>query len=730
MSWNTELLRKDAKPIVCMEIILSSQTLYIANTALMESDKYWSPRLESLSPITRAVDLTQRQMSVGDLTATLINNMPDHDDIGYWPTTLDADELINAPIKIYLKFEADDGTIVSRQLYAGLCQPTNLTESEFKISIKPSYRTKLKLLQRQANVIAFPNIDSHSESHPHAVILGSCSNATGAVEAHCIDSGNVFFMVAQHAVNAINNVYRYRDKTLTNLVGVGKVLSATDGEGHKYAYVDVSTAHQAGDEYYADIDGLERSGSLEENPARFLQEILTNADCWNLDSSELDTDSFDDAATVVAARWTTLTGLFGGVIGVTHGELQNPDNQWELAQTIARSFDYTLVITREGKIALKSIDTINTVSTTIPIYSQENGDMTPSLISINYQPFPQINEVRGVYKNKHSLEHSGATEGYLLGTNVASQSLFGVLIDQQWVYQFVRDPEPLQASNNDAGGVLNNQLLLRSGKTKYVTWTVPGLWGLQDNSDIGDAVAITVDDILGAWDQKQVRIISISADLLAGTVTLVGATIGDQVGAIEFSGENTVTLTPSEDTYVYNLAGASVLGAEDTVQHWEFRFETPQWHKRAAFRFDISSIPGGATIESASLQFYCITAVNSRPGSAKDLSLRQLNSTTWDETTSTWNAFDGSGGWNDGIHSGGVNLAPVVFMGVGFQTFVLNSDFGIPYIQSRLGVDNELQFTFQPGSQMEPSYDERYTLASKDHATVSWRPVLTITYTT
>ena len=951
MSWATEILRKDARRIVCMEIILASQTIYVADTALIESDKYWSPRLQSLSPLHRQADLLQKQMSIGDVSATLLNNLPDHDDIGYWPATIDGDEMTNAVVNIYLKFITDDNSIVSESVHSGLCQLNQLTKQELSINIRPSYRTKLRILQRQLNSIAFPKAPQEAIGHAHPVVLGVCEAETGAVEAPPINAtppagpgDDEWCLVAQHPVAAIGDIDRYRGGILTHIIpSAGRVLSATDGEGFGHAYIDVSVGHQEGDEYYVNVEGMSRegyvtldgtndwlerdavdtvgipghdytgsftieykyraasnifntiasigddtdpswwlavtnddyvhfifatnagsvvfnpttniiigtdhierwavdfeagtvrgwrdgvelafvggndlpagatelatsafpfkigsftnnngvtdfpfegrmyyvtiaqgaqplttgssidddplvdeisfwnlkeaggkdytgdntlteislaagdytAGSAEENPVRFLQELLINPNGWRLPVSDLDLDTFNTAAAAVALRWTSLAddSYFGGVIGSVHGAIQLPDDQWALAQTIARSFDHILVLTKAGKIAIKDMNTTHTVSTTIPLYSQVNGDFTESLLSINYQPFPIINEVRGVFASKQDQNHSMAHEGYVIAKNEVSQAQLGVLSDAEWMFQFVRKSAPLRTSDDETGGVLNNQLLLRSGKTKYVTWTVPGLWGLQDGSDIGDVVALTASGIFGAWEDKQVRIIDVSADLMKGTVKFIGATIGDQVGSIAFSGEETVTLTASEDTYVNNRDAASVLGAETTFQHASVNSTNTQ--KRTALRFDTSSLPGGSTVVSASLALYCTAASNTRSGGIPELSLRELESSGWAEATSTWNDFDGSA-WNDFVLETGGLLATDVMMGAGFRTFVLNAA-GIAYLQARLDGDDEVQLTFQRGAHMEQVYDEAYTFRSKEHNVDSQRPKLTIIYLT
>lgn len=951
MTWESELARRDSKPVVCLEIILNSQTIYTANTDLQESDKFWRARLAGISPIVRNTDPTQQQMSVQDLNVSFHNYIPDGESLSYWALVQQADVMRNAVANVYLKFVADDGEIFSRKMYSGLLQPKKGPgEKTFNITIKAAYRTKLKLLQRQVNTVNFSNSPDDSQGHAMPIPLGICNATTGAIEAPEIDSGADWFLVSGTRVFAIGDTFRYRGQVLTAFPASSEVPSAEDGEGHGHAYIDVTPGHQAGDEYYANVSGLGRDGyvtldgandwleldaadtegmvghdyrgtftvevkyrattvpraggvigvfdsddhswlllqnnafnvvnmslgtdvgnatyvpdtniiagtdyierwvvdfeqgivrgqrdgvdltftgsanlpagatelnqssfpfkigsyttvsgatdvpflgriyygivakgaqplttgtgdhnealtdiisewrlketggrdiagsnhltevsladgdytleSVEENPARFLQEILSAFDGWGFPSNEIHRQSFNDAADNANERWPSISGYFGGVIPRIHGMIQSANNQWVLAQAIARSFDHTLMITRDGLLALVLLDTITTVdvdATPIIIYDQKNGDMKGEILGTDQDPFPHVNEIRAVFKNKQSFIHAAATEAYLLARNETAQIDNGVIRDKEQEYQFVCNANALQGAGT---GVLDNQLLLRSGNTKYVTWTTPGLWGLQANSDIGDAVSLSANGIFGEWNQKQVRVFSVAADLWNGTVTLTAATIGDQVGSIAFSGEATVILTPVHDTYVRALDTGGIYGAAQTLAHsngFTSKDEPPHitpGHQRTALRYDVSGIPDTAIIKAASLGVYCEFAFNDRIGGIPDLSLRQLLSTGWDEDISTWANFDGSI-WTD-ANCGGTPFTASVAMGIGARTFVLNAA-GIAYIQGRVEVagDDLVQLGFQPASQMEPFDLEAYIIGSKENSNSAKHPLLTITY--
>ena len=103
----------------------------------------------------------------------------------------------------------------------------------------------------------------------------------------------------------------------------------------------------------------------------------------------------------------------------------------------------------------------------------------------------------------------------------------------------------------------------------------------------------------------------------------------------------TMDFYPTKDTYLYDinpnlnygstlnlLTGTALSGPECT---------------RAILHFDMTAIPNGATITSASLRLYKSTGLGS-PGSP--MKARVLNQVGWVETQATWNIYSTGNSWS------------------------------------------------------------------------------------
>jgi hypothetical protein len=281
--------------------------------------------------------------------------------------------------------------------------------------------------------------------------------------------------------------------------------------------------------------------AVEANPAYALKALLMSAEGWGLTSAEIDCASFDTAAAWCTAQGLDAAGVWGGAIPERGGDLESADLQWELLALIARNFDHAVVPNRSGQISLKQVPTELVDPTGLVHYRQSDGDVIGPLLVIRQRPIALVNDARAIFKHAHSAE--ALYDKYLRAYNATSQEFYGLTKEVQWPYRFHRDLTVLQA-------VLGPQVQLRSGKTREVSMTTPGLWGLQDGSGVGDVVLLSAAAVFGTFSERQILITSASADLLAGTVTLKGLTLGDSVGTVAFSTEETAEVEAALTTFV------------------------------------------------------------------------------------------------------------------------------------------------------------------------------------
>ena len=103
----------------------------------------------------------------------------------------------------------------------------------------------------------------------------------------------------------------------------------------------------------------------------------------------------------------------------------------------------------------------------------------------------------------------------------------------------------------------------------------------------------------------------------------------------------TVNLTPVADTYIYFAAPATNYGAAATLYVGS---QSTSATGRALFRFDLSTIPAGATVLSASFKAYLVQA-SSSPATL-DVELKRVDA-PWQEMVVIWNTQPGYTGANN-----------------------------------------------------------------------------------
>jgi hypothetical protein len=141
--------------------------------------------------------------------------------------------------------------------------------------------------------------------------------------------------------------------------------------------------------------------------------------------------------------------------------------------------------------------------------------------------------------------------------------------------------------------------------------------------------------------------------------------------------------------------------------------------------FDISDIPVSSRITAASLDLYCITASTAANGAK----LSRITRTDWVEAESTWNIYKTGSNWTTAGGDYDISTPPAVPFNLPIATgaFSISGESLVIWVQdafdSRSGI-----------CEMMLRVDSETTagiavFGSKEHATVAYRPVLTVSYT-
>jgi len=174
----------------------------------------------------------------------------------------------------------------------------------------------------------------------------------------------------------------------------------------------------------------------------------------------------------------------------------------------------------------------------------------------------------------------------------------------------------------------------------------------------------------------------------------------------------TVPIRPSTaDTYLRQDVPGSNNGILTTVCVERHATQA----RRGLIKFDLSSIPAGATINSAQLELYCTVA----PGAAQTLNLHEVTS-SWTETGATWTNMNS--GFDSTILStvvGGTAAGWKTWTGLG------------PLVQSWVsGTKNNYGVMIKCGSETGTTA-YLYQFASNNYTTnTAYRPILRVNYTT
>lgn len=280
MSWDTEIVKHDAAPILCLEIVGENETFYYADTPLKEASAYWHDRIMSVGDVGRSLDISGGRMQVSDLLFILNNSTIDAESAGYFNDILSQNVMVLKEANVYLKFRDSSGAIQSEKIYSGNCIPEMLSAIEFHLSISHAILTGMGPLQRQISAAAFPNAPANSIGLGMPIVLGEPrDDGYGAVELIMVDDTTDAqeFLMASHPISGLERIFRLRSGSITELtrdVHYTMEYSLQDGLGKWYSSITLmSGQYQDEDKFYAHMWGIPTGDSstyLEFNGSTYL----------------------------------------------------------------------------------------------------------------------------------------------------------------------------------------------------------------------------------------------------------------------------------------------------------------------------------------------------------------------------------------------------------------------------------------------------------------------------
>jgi hypothetical protein len=146
--------------------------------------------------------------------------------------------------------------------------------------------------------------------------------------------------------------------------------------------------------------------------------------------------------------------------------------------------------------------------------------------------------------------------------------------------------------------------------------------------------------------------------------------------------------------------------------------------KAALLRWDLSSVPADASVESASITLRLSSGTNHEYEIYELLQSWNEAQTTWSQSASgsSWGA---AGAQQGGIDRGTTVLGTITSSSTGFVTIALNSA-GIAVVQNWItDPTSNHGFVIQDYAN---STSDGFTMSSSEHSTVSYRPRLTVAY--
>ena len=184
----------------------------------------------------------------------------------------------------------------------------------------------------------------------------------------------------------------------------------------------------------------------------------------------------------------------------------------------------------------------------------------------------------------------------------------------------------------------------------------------------------------------------------------------------------TLTLQPNGaagiDTFLRQSIPDSNFGTDANL-----RFAT---NYRALIKFDLSSIPVGASIVSGTS--FLTLSVRAAATSIVSLNRILIAAVAWTELGATWNHLDGVSNWPGGHTGCGTSGVDYSSTALGSITATLNDPVGTIYTSALTLSEVALMVTNNAGLVFGGSSATLNYFASSDHLTAAYRPKLVVVY--
>ena len=189
----------------------------------------------------------------------------------------------------------------------------------------------------------------------------------------------------------------------------------------------------------------------------------------------------------------------------------------------------------------------------------------------------------------------------------------------------------------------------------------------------------------------------------------------------------TLTLQPGAagiDTYLSTANPDTNFGAANTLY---FRQSTPTLH--TLIKFDLSALPAGAIVSSATLSFWNRVQLSRGANTINLYRILPANA-AWTEAGATWNKLDGVNAWagSAGCGTSGVDFSTSLFGSMGW---IADAPVGTEHVFALDLAEFAAMRVANHGIRLSVTGGTIAYLefCSSDHATAAWRPKLVVEYT-
>lgn len=255
-----------------------------------------------------------------------------------------------------------------------------------------------------------------------------------------------------------------------------------------------------------------------------------------------------------------------------------------------------------------------------------------------------------------------------------------------------------------------------------------------------DLVGITeIDGVLFGADGTQLASLTptTATDANGAVLPCIGSYAG---GYVEFQADVTGAVFPvvidpdfsvqpdatdGMDTRLISSAATSNFGTNNELNAGEYKSGTNDI-RRSLIKFNLSSIPSGATLDSVTLSLWTIAAGSTYANNNRTIRVYRTKR-NWVESQATWNVYSTGNSWSaaGGFHTDDCE-----------QTAIGSAD-----LTTSIAANKQVDFTLTPTSvsgldlgygwliKADTETDDLYAFKSSDHVTSAEHPKLSITYT-